>query len=66
MIRYLAYTNKINNIGGKRLPITTSNYGQNHQWLKQGWHNINNITKKKNIDTITNIITSKFKENMLN
>jgi hypothetical protein len=57
----------------KRLPKISSRTSQNHQWLKWGWHkdakswpNHWGIQEAimHNIDNITNIITSKFKENM--
>jgi hypothetical protein len=74
MIRYLTYKNKINNMDDKRLPKIASNSSQNHQRLKRGWHKdakswlnhwgIQEEAIMQNIDNITNIITSKFKENM--
>jgi hypothetical protein len=74
MIRYLTYKNKINNMDDKRLPKIASNSSQNHQRLKWGWHKdvkswlnhwgIQEEAIMQNTDNITNIITSKFKENM--
>jgi hypothetical protein len=74
MIRYLTYKNKINNMDDKRLPKIASNSSQNHQRLKRGWHKdakswlnhwgIQEEAIMYNINNITNIITSKFKEKM--
>ena len=57
-----------------RFPKIASNSSQNHQWLKRGQHKdgkpwlnhwgIQEEAIMQNIDTITNIVTSKFKENM--
>jgi hypothetical protein len=58
----------------KRFPKISSNTIQSHQWLKHGWHKyakycpnhwgIQEEAIMQNIDNITNIITSKFNENM--
>jgi hypothetical protein len=74
MTRYLTYKNKIKELDNKRLPEIVSNSIQNHQWLKWGWNKyakswlnhwvIQEESIMQNTDNITNIITSKFKENM--
>jgi hypothetical protein len=74
MIIYLTYKNKIKNINEKRLPKIASNSSQNHQRLKSGrnkdvksWINHWEIQEQSimhSIDNTTNIVTSKFKENM--
>jgi hypothetical protein len=38
MIRYLMYKNKINNMDDMRPPKIASNFSQNHQQFKWGWH----------------------------
>jgi hypothetical protein len=68
------YKKNINNMDDKRLPKIASKSSQNHQRFKRGWHKdakpwinhwgIQEEAIMKNINNITNINNSKFKENM--
>ena len=72
MTRYLMYKHKINNMRNKRLPKITLNSSQNHLHLKWCWckdtmawlnhWGIDENDTLYNIDSVKNIITSKFKE----
>jgi hypothetical protein len=67
------YKNKINNMDNKRLPKNASDSSQNHQRLKQVWHNdakswLNHWGIKEivlqNTNDIKNIVQAKVKENL--
>jgi hypothetical protein len=72
MIRYLMYKKNVKSMDNKRLPKIASDSSQNHQRLKQGWHNdakpwLNRIKEEvilQNINDIKSILQAKFKENI--
>ena len=74
MTRYLIYTDKINNMGNKRLPKIVLKSIQNQLCLERCWckdtmawlnhWGINENDILHNIDNVKNIITSKFKEKL--
>ena len=75
MTRYLMDTHKINNIRNERLPKIALNSSENQLCLKPCWckdtmawlnhKGINENAILHNIDNVKNIITSKFKENLM-
>jgi hypothetical protein len=74
MTKYLMYKHKKTNMKDKRLPKIASNSSESNLRLKRGWHKdvnswinhwrIEEEVTLQNIDTIKNIITSKFKEKL--
>ena len=74
MIRFLLYKQKLNNIDDHKLPKLALNSSQNHLRLNRGWHKytrawlnyweINENDALQKINSIKDIVTSKFKEKM--